>query len=350
MRGILLAAGKGTRMVPLTHRRPKPLVPVCDRPIIEHILLGARDAGIDEVCLVVGYKGGMLQERLGDGSGLGMRIEYVWQEVAGGTGAATLLAESFAGDEPFFLGWGDILVAPRNYAAIVAAFGDPGAQAVLGANVVDDPWEGAAVYVTDGFVEKIIEKPARGTSTTSYNNAGLFIFQPDLFDRLRQCTPSARGEIEVPDAIQAMLADGVRIRGVEIEGYWSDVARPRDAIRMSAQVMDERQRPSPVFIDPSARISDEAALKPPVYVGPDAVIEGGVIGPNVSVLRGAVIGAETRVYSALLLEGARIGEKATVHHAFVEKGGTVPAGAHVAGTSQASAVVVGEGEVLTSQA
>ena len=348
MKGILLAAGKGTRMLPLTQRRPKPLVPVCDRPIIEHILIGARDAGIDEVCLVVGYKGEMLQERLGNGSGLGMHIEYVWQEVPGGTGAATLLAEDFAGGEPFFLGWGDILVAPRNYAAIVRAFSDPVAQAVLGANVVDDPWEGAAVYVADGFVEKIIEKPAPGTSTTHYNNAGLFIFQPDLFDRLRNCRPSARGEIEVPDAIQAMLADGVRLRGVEIEGYWSDVARPRDALRMSARVMDARRRPSPVFIDPSARISDEAAFKPPVYIGPDVTVEGGVIGPNVTALRGAVIGAETRVYSALLFEDARIGEGATVHHAFVEEGSHVPAGAHIAGTSPAPLVVVGEGEALES--
>ena len=350
MKGILLAAGKGTRMVPLTHRRPKPLVPVCDRPIIEHILLGARDAGIDDICLVVGYKGEMLQERLGDGSGLGIHIEYVWQEAAGGTGAATLLAEGFADDEPFFLGWGDILVAPRNYAAIVGAFSAPGAQAVLGANVVDDPWEGAAVYVTDGFIEKIVEKPPRGASTTHYNNAGLFILPPDLFDRLRKCQPSARGEIEVPDAIQAMLAGGVRIRGVEIEGYWSDVARPRDALRMSARVMDERQRPSPVFIDPSARISDEAAFKPPVYIGPDVTVAGGVIGPNVSALRGAAIGAETRVYSSLLLEGARVGEKATVHHAFVEEGSLVPPGAHVAGTGQASVVVIGEGEVLESPA
>jgi NDP-sugar pyrophosphorylase family protein len=349
MKGVLLAAGKGTRMMPLTARRPKPLVPVCDRPIIEHILCGARDAGIDHFCLIVGYKGDMLQERLGDGSRLGMRIEYVWQEQALGTGAATLLAEEFVGEEPFFLGWGDILVPPGNYGAVVEAYREPGAEAVLGLNYVDDPWEGAAVYVRDGFIDKIIEKPAQGASTTNYNNAGLFVFRPDVFDRLRECVPSARGEIEMPDAIQAMLGDGVPIRGVPIEGYWSDVARPRDALRMSARVMDERRRPSPVFVDPSAQVGEGVALKPPVYIGPNVTIKSGVIGPNVSALADVTIGEQVRIYDAMLMAGATVRDGATLHRAFVEEGATVQEGSNVAGRSGVTVIVDLTGDVLYAE-
>ncbi|MBU0607454.1 MAG: nucleotidyltransferase family protein, partial [Armatimonadetes bacterium] len=200
MKGVILAAGKGTRMLPLTERRPKPLVPVLDRPMIDHIILGARDAGVDHLALVIDYLGEMIQERYGDGSALGLRIEYIWQAGAHGTGAATLLAADFVGDEPFFLSWGDIIVAPETYANVLRIWAEEQPDAILSLNWVADPWEGAAVYVDEaGYVAQIIEKPPRGQSTTNYNNAGIFVLRPEVFEVLRECPVSPRGEVEFPD-------------------------------------------------------------------------------------------------------------------------------------------------------
>jgi NDP-sugar pyrophosphorylase family protein len=312
LKGVILAAGKGTRMLPLTERRPKPLVPVLDRPMIEHIIVGAREAGVDHLALVVGYLGHMIQEACGDGSALGVRIEYIWQEHAGGTGAATLLAADFIGDDPFFLSWGDIIVAPETYANVTRIWQDERPDAVLSLNVVADPWEGAAVYVVDGFIDKIIEKPPRGTSTTNYNNAGIFVFPPDILALLRDTPPSARGEVEVPDAIQAMLRRGARIRGVEVVGYWSDVARPSAVLELNRAMINYRAADGIVIIG-DTHVEAGVRLTPPVFIGQNCHVGAASLGPNVT------LGPETVVE-----DGAQLRETATFGHC------RIPAGANLA--------------------
>ena len=194
LKGVILAAGMGTRMRPLTYRRPKPLVPVLDRPMIEHIIDGAADAGVTELLVIIGYRADMIKETLGDGERFGLRIEYELQEKPAGTGDATLLAEDFIAGEPFFLSWGDIIVSRRNYARIGEIWRDEKPEMLLTLNVVDDPYEGAAVYVEDNRVVKIIEKPPKGTSTTNYNNAGIFIMPPEILPATKETGLSERGE------------------------------------------------------------------------------------------------------------------------------------------------------------
>lgn len=337
MKGVILAAGKGTRMLPLTQRRPKPLVPVLDRPMIEHIITGARDAGVDHIALVVGYLGRMIQEAFGDGSALGLRIEYIWQERAHGTGAATLLAADFIGDDPFFLSWGDIIVAPETYRNVTRVWQDERPDAVLSLNVVPDPWEGAAVYVKDGFIEKIIEKPPQGTSTTNYNNAGIFIFSPGVLGLLRDTPPSARGEVEMPDAIQAMLRSGARIRGVEVVGYWSDVARPSTVLELNRAIIAYRAADG-IIIAEDAQVDPAAALVPPVFIGTGCRVGAASLGPNVTLGPGTVVedGAVLREVAAF--GQCRIGAGCDMAYALIEEGTAVQA-VRVRGTAEAPAII-----------
>lgn len=338
MKGVILAAGKGTRMLPLTERRPKPLVPVLDRPMIEHIICGARDAGFDHLCLVVGYLGEMFRESLGDGSRLGVRLEYLWQEVAGGTGAATLLAQDFIGDEPFFLSWGDIIVAPETYLNVARAWEQDRPDAVLSLNYVEDPWEGAAVYVEDGYIDRIIEKPPKGTSSTNYNNAGIFIFGPELLEMLHETPDSARGEKEVPDAIQTMLGRGRRIRGLEVAGYWSDVARPSTVIGLNA-TMIQHQAPDGLLVDPQALVDAEAQLVPPVYVGPDCRIGKATVGPNVTLVGGATVADGVRLEQMMCFGQARIGRGSIIKRAIIEEETVLPEALAVTGDEVAPAIL-----------
>lgn len=177
-RAVVLAAGRGTRMMPLTADRPKSLIPVAGVPILERILRGLYSGGVREALIIHGYLGQMIVDTFGDGARLGLRLQYAAQPVPNGTAGALLLAESFCGEAPFVLHWGDILIDPINYPALLAAFNECQPAALLGVNWLDDPSAGAAVYHEGGRVTAIIEKPGPGTSTTHWNAAGVNLLGP----------------------------------------------------------------------------------------------------------------------------------------------------------------------------
>lgn len=341
MPAVVLAAGQGTRMRPLTDRRPKPLVPVAGRPIIEHIVAGLAGAGFEQIALVVGYKEEMMRAVLGDGRRLGAQLHYITQAQAAGTGAATLLAADFVGASPFFLGWGDIIVPRRSYRAMRELWEREAPEAILAVNRVEDPCEGAAVYVSeDGYVERIVEKPAPGTSTTNFNNAGLFIFPPRLLELLRHTAPSARGEIEVPSAIQSMLDVGIKIRAYVIDGYWSDVARPATALRISGEMIAAASRRG-IIVHPEAHISGAAELVGPLYVGAGVEVAAARLGPNVCLMPGCRVGPGSRLSNALLLAGAAVGRECVLDQVVVEEGVTLADGTCLQGTAEQAVVAEG---------
>jgi dTDP-glucose pyrophosphorylase len=229
MRAVILAAGRGTRMGTLTASTPKPLLRLRGRPIIDHILLGLRDAGVCEAVVVTGYLGTQIEACLGDGARLDMHLTYRRQTHPTGTAQALLLARDALVEQPFLLSWGDIVVAPRTYADVAAAFAAHPCDALLTVNPVDDPWRGAAVYVDDTLrVTRLVEKPPRGSSQTRWNNAGLFAFTPLVLAYAERLPPSARGEYELPQALSAMVDDGCLVRALPVEGFWSDLGTPED--------------------------------------------------------------------------------------------------------------------------
>jgi NDP-sugar pyrophosphorylase family protein len=227
-RAVVLAAGRGTRMMPLTANLPKPLIPVAGVPILERILRGLAAAGIDETVVVTGYLGQMIEDYFGDGARVGMRLHYRTQDPPNGTAGAVLQVEELCGDEPYVLHWGDILVSPENYPAILATYAaSPTPPAcVEGLNYMADPCAGAAVYREQGRIVCIVEKPAPGTSTTTWNNAGVLIIGPQAWSYLHRVTPSSRGELEFTDVLRMLIDHGELIIGHELVGLWSDVGTP----------------------------------------------------------------------------------------------------------------------------
>jgi len=223
-KAILLAAGRGTRLGALTDTTPKPLLVVSGRPIIVHILDGLHRAGVDDVLIVTGHLGDVIERELGNGAHSGMRIEYARQRELDGTARALALGREFVAGERFFFGWGDILVRPENYRRVIRAAWDEDFAAVLAVNDVDDPAIGAAVYVDEAFgVERIVEKPAPGTSSTRWNNAGFGVLGPTIWPVLAALAVSPRGEYELPQAIAALVASGTAVRAVPVEGPWFDI-------------------------------------------------------------------------------------------------------------------------------
>jgi dTDP-glucose pyrophosphorylase len=229
MLAVILAAGRGRRMGALTEHTPKPLLPLQGRPIIEHIVVGLRAAGVDEAIVITGYRGEQIEAHLGDGSRFGVHCTYRRQERPEGTAKALLLAADAAAHCPFVLSWGDIVISSPNYPALTAEFARHPCDALLMVNEIDDPWRGAAVYVdADWRVTQLVEKPPRGTSQTCWNNAGIFVFAPPIFTYAERLQPSARGEYELPQAIAAMIDDGRAVRACAVQGFWSDLGTPED--------------------------------------------------------------------------------------------------------------------------
>jgi NDP-sugar pyrophosphorylase family protein len=213
----------------LTATTPKPLLQLRGRPIIEHVLLGLRAAGVGGAIVVTGYRGEQIERHLGTGSDLGMRLRFRTQRQPQGTARALLLVRDLLNGEPFLLSWGDVVVDPDEYRRLLKAFDARPCEALLAINRVDDPWRGAAVYVDEDLrVTRLVEKPPKGTSHTRWNNAGIFAFTPQILGYAERLQPSSRSEYELPQAIAAMVEDGVVVRAHPLHGFWSDLGTPED--------------------------------------------------------------------------------------------------------------------------
>ena len=239
---VLLAAGRGKRLGSLTASVPKPLLEIAGQPLLAHIVDALAQTGIIRIVVVTGYLGEQIDEFCARRSYPNLRLESVRQSELNGTGGAMIAARPRVGGESCFVfGWGDILMDPENYIRFVERACSESYDFLLAINRTGDPWRGAAVYLDAAMrVSRIIEKPPPGSSTTNWNNAGLFAATPLLFEYLDRLMPSPRGELELPDAIAAMIVDGRNVRAVDVRGFWSDIGTPEELALARARFKPER--------------------------------------------------------------------------------------------------------------
>lgn len=239
MKAVILAAGKGTRMKNLTQEIPKPMLAVEGRPILEHILEGLQAAGIRDVFLVTGWHAEVIEKHFGDGHRLGLRIAYGRQTVQDGTGKAPEVAREFVGRDPFLLTYGDILVRPDTYQRMIERFAEDDFAGLVTVTGGEDVTQGGLNFFDGDFcLTRLVEKPTAAEiqalrdegmlqpGDTVWYNAGIYIFQPVVFDYTARLEKSPRGEYELTDAINALVRDRHRVAGLRIEGRWVDVRDP----------------------------------------------------------------------------------------------------------------------------
>ncbi len=224
-KAVLLAAGRGTRMRELTQELPKPMLKVRGKPVLQHIIEGLGSANITDILVIVGWHAEVVSNFFGDGSKLGVRIQYATQVVQDGTGKVVELAREFAGSDSFILSYGDILIAPENYPRICAALA--GAEAVVSVKQNEDVTQGGAVFVNELFeLIDLREKPKPGEPTSPWYNAGIYAFRPSIFDYIAKLERSPRGEYELTDAIRNLALAANKVRALELMGDWADVRDP----------------------------------------------------------------------------------------------------------------------------
>jgi dTDP-glucose pyrophosphorylase len=224
-KAVLLAAGRGTRMRELTTDLPKPMIEVRGKPVLQHIVEGLREAGVRDLLIIVGYQADAVQNFFGDGSRYNIEIQYATQAVQDGTGRLVNLARNFAGNSPFILSYGDILVDPANYKRLVDLPHD--VEAIIGVTRGEDVRKGGAVFLNEKMeLVDLREKAQAGEPTSPWYNAGLYTFRPSIFDFTAKLKPSPRGEYELTDAIRDLARSGKTIKAYELTGEWADVRDP----------------------------------------------------------------------------------------------------------------------------
>jgi len=239
MKAVILAAGKGTRMRELTNEMPKPMLPVQGKPILEHILLGLIAAGIRDVFIVTGFRAEAIENYFGDGSKWNVRIAYGRQVVQDGTGKAPELAKNFIGTASFLLTYGDILVKPETYQQMIHRFNEGYFSGLITVTGGQDVTKGGLNFFDAEFcLQRIVEKPGPEQleqlrrdgllqpGEPVWYNAGIYIFKPSLFEFTAKLQKSPRGEYELTDAVNALLATHHKIAGLKIAGRWVDVRDP----------------------------------------------------------------------------------------------------------------------------
>jgi len=223
--GVVLAAGRGTRMRELTADFPKPMIEVRGKPVLQHIVEGLRDSGVRRILLIVGYHAERVRNFFGNGTHNNVEIEYSVQTVQDGTGRVVNLARTFTGGSPFILSYGDILVSPINYKR-VADLPD-GLEGTITVTRGEDVSKGGAVFVNEQMeLVDLREKPKPGEPTSPWYNAGLYAFRPSIFEFIARLEPSPRGEYELTDAVRDLARSGSKVKALELTGEWADVRDP----------------------------------------------------------------------------------------------------------------------------
>ncbi|HXH61107.1 MAG TPA: sugar phosphate nucleotidyltransferase [Fimbriimonadaceae bacterium] len=288
MKAVVLAAGKGSRLYPVTHAVAKPLLPLANRMTMEYAFDQFRWCGIDEVCIVVGENEKEVRAALGDGALFGMRLHYSVQDEPLGLAHAVRSAKEFVDGDDFVLYLGDEVYG-ESLAPFVKQFVESGAANLNLVKAVEDPRRFGVANVLDGRIVKLVEKPAVPESNLAM--AGMYVFGPQLWGVLPELKPSARGEYEITDAIQLMIDRGEHVIAGVYEGEWFDTGTLSSFLTTSRFLVNGGQ-----LIDSTARVVGD--VKEHVVVGAGAVVECSSITDTV-VLPGATVRAK-RIDGCLL--------------------------------------------------
>jgi glucose-1-phosphate thymidylyltransferase len=303
---VVLAAGEGIRLRPLTRNRPKPMLPAANRPILEHVLDALVDAGIDSLVLVVGYRRERVQEYFGS-SYRDVPIEYVVQRKQLGSGHALLQARE-AVDGPLLVVNGDQVTEAASVRTVLDTFAEETAPAVMAVLERRDASKYGAITLRDRDIDAIVEKP--NTDDYRLMNGGIYAFDESIFAAIDR-TERQEGELSLTDTI-ARIVDTERVRGVRTGGLWMDATYPWDLLEVAAEVLARGRVAEPeirgdVWVSDDATVHADATLRPPVVVGPDCEIApGAVVGPDVSLGRNVTVGANTTLQRTVLDADARI--------------------------------------------
>ncbi len=313
LKGLILSGGKGTRLRPITHTSAKQLIPVANKPVLFYGIEALAAAGIDEVGIIIAPEtGAEIREAAGDGSRFGVRITYIVQEQPAGLAHAVLTAEPFLGRDAFVMYLGDNLLQ-GGIVDLVERFQSAGCAALILLTPVSDP-ENYGVAELDGDrVVRLVEKPRTPVSDLAL--VGVYMFTAAVHDAARAIEPSARGELEITDAIQYLVDGDLRVEPHVVTGWWKDTGQLADMLEANRLILDvmeascegvveDSQLDGRVVVAAGARV-ERSTVRGPAIIGAGAQLIDAYVGPYTAVGEGCVI-ESAEVENSILLAGCEV--------------------------------------------
>jgi len=321
LKGLILSGGKGTRLRPITHTSAKQLIPVANKPVLFYGIEAMAAAGIEEVGIIIAPEtGAEIEAAAGDGSRFGVRITYIVQDEPLGLAHAVLTAEPFLGGSPFVMYLGDNLLQ-GGISELVEAFREHEPDALILLTRVPDPEHyGVAELAQDGpggigRVTRLVEKPAE--PATDLALVGVYMFTAALHDAARAIEPSARGELEITDAIQHLVDSGGRVEPHLVEGWWKDTGRLEDMLEANRLILDtmseriegdlvDSQVEGRVVIERGARL-ERTTVRGPAIIGAGARLRDAYVGPYTAIGERCVVSGSD-VEHSIMLAGSSVSD------------------------------------------
>ncbi|MDH4145502.1 MAG: sugar phosphate nucleotidyltransferase [Acidimicrobiia bacterium] len=305
MKAVIMAGGEGSRLRPLTTNLPKPMIPLANRPMMEHVVNLLRQHGFDEIVVTVAYLANAIRTYFGDGSEFGVRMVYATEETPLGTAGSVRNAMDEL-TERFLVISGDVLT-DIDLSAIASAHTERGALATIGLTPVDNPLEfGIVITRDDGSIERFLEKPSWGQVFSDTINTGIFMLEPEIFDYI----PAGRPVDFSAEVFPKLLQEARPLYGAVAQGYWEDVGTLDAYVRAHRDILDGLVR-----VDmPGFDIGNGVWMGDGAAVHPDAVVDGpAIIGDNCKIMAGAHIGNYTVLGQNVRVRGGADVERTVVH-------------------------------------
>jgi bifunctional UDP-N-acetylglucosamine pyrophosphorylase/glucosamine-1-phosphate N-acetyltransferase len=314
MKAVVLVAGKGTRMEPLTSNCPKVMLQVANKPILEHILNSAIEAGIEGFVFITGYLEEQIREYFGDGSKWEVSIEYVRQKEQLGTANAIGCAKGYV-NGAFLVLNGDMLIGQEDLKALVSRT----EEAVICVKEVENPSDFGVLETENNRVVRIIEKPKN--PPTNLANAGIYLFRESIFDFIDRTRASVRNEFEITDSIQMLIDSGAAVGYSSLDGRWIDIGYPWDLLKANEYLLKGLRGRCEGIVEPNATIKGQVEIGKNTLIRNGSYIEGPVIigencdiGPNCYIRPSTAIGNNSRIGNAVEIKNTIIMENTHVGH------------------------------------
>ena len=314
MKAIILTAGEGTRMRPLTFTKPKTMLQVGGKPILQYNVESLRDAGIKDIILVVGYREDVIRDHFKDGSDHGVNITYVTQEKRLGTAHAIGSTRDTV-EGKFIILNGDIIVDPVLIKDLIEKYQSENARSVLVLTEVDDPSSFGVVELDGDRITNIIEKPSPGEAPSNLINAGIYLFDDQIFKAIEITEKSQRGEYEITDSLLIQMENGDKILGLKSKNNWIDIGRPWEHFlkNLKTDIQGKIENGTiihgPVFVGKNTIIRSGSYIMGPVYIG-----ENCDIGPNTFLRKYTCLGNNVNVGNAVEIKNSIIMNNTNVNH------------------------------------
>ncbi len=320
MKAVILVAGKGTRLKPLTDNTPKPMLNVGGRPLLEWMIMRVKEAGISEILLITNYLEDQFIDYFGNGSNHGVKISYKTQKEVLGTANAFGQAKEWVGSNEFMALYGDHYLDEGVLRELVEAHRE--GEVTASALQVDDPSQYGAFGLSGDLITKVVEKPDPGTEPSNYANVGIYIFPAKVFKYIEKTPLSPRKEYEITDTMQMMIDEDVTVRKHDVKtADWLDIGLPWTLLEANKRAMKKLEYKIEGIVEEGATIHGTvwikkgARIRSGVYIeGPVVIGENADVGPNCYIRASTCLGNNTRVGNACEVKNSIIGEGTHAAH------------------------------------